>query len=303
MQDKKIYLAGGGSSDYDANDRVYVYDLETNQWAQLPPSGHLLGVLCIVGGKLTIIGGRLSATGTSTNKVSTFDEFSQTWISHYPNLLSVTSRYRPGVVTHLEHVILAGGLGRGQTVSDDIEILNWVENSHWRIVSTNLPEPMWNFTPTISNDHVIIVGFFNAHWRRSTNAYKIPVTNITTSADQQQANNTESTKWIKMANALSKFSALIPNSFPPMIAGGTDQNASIPTSDIMIYDETSNSWRKVASLTSARSEVAIATINNNAIIVFGGCTKGRDETISRASYLSTVELGQAKISKPTLIEF
>jgi len=40
----------------------------------------------IIGGKLTVIGGLLSATDSPTNKVSTFDETSQTWSSYYPDL-------------------------------------------------------------------------------------------------------------------------------------------------------------------------------------------------------------------------
>ena len=278
---------------------MYVYDVNTDQWAQLPSSDHYLGIPCIVSGILTIIGGRSSATILNTKKVSSYDESSQTWVSYYPDLVS--PRHRPGVVTHHEHVILAGGtIG---IVKDDIEILNWIENSHWRIVSTKLPEPMWNFTPTIANGHLIIVGFVDARNIRSTNAYKISAADITTSTDQQRANSDKPTKWIKMANAISIFSALIPNTFPPMIVGGTDQSGTVPSSDIRINDGTGNSWRKVASLSSARSEITVASINDNAIIVFGGCTKGENQFASKVSCVSTVELGQAKSSKPTIIQF
>ena len=90
----------------DAKHRVYVYDINTEQWGQLPPSGHCYGIPHIIGGKLAIIGGRLSTTKKRTNKVSTFDEDRQTWTSYYPDLLSVRSK--PGVVSHLEHVIVAG---------------------------------------------------------------------------------------------------------------------------------------------------------------------------------------------------
>ena len=62
----------------------------------LPPSGHYHGIPHIIGDKLTVIGGCLSATDKRTNKVSTFDDGSQTWISYYPDLLSVRST--PGVV-------------------------------------------------------------------------------------------------------------------------------------------------------------------------------------------------------------
>ena len=130
----------------------------------MPPSGHYYGIPHIIGGRLAIIGGRLSATKKRTNKVSTFDEDSQTWTSYYPDLLSVRSK--PGVVSHLEHVIVAGGVrptakdDDTTVVQDDIEILNWIENSHWRKVSIKLPVPMcMAFTPTISDDHLLIVGY------------------------------------------------------------------------------------------------------------------------------------------------
>ena len=144
------------------NHQVYVYNINTDQWGQLPLSGHCYGIPHIIGG---IIGGYLSATKKRTNKVSTFDEDSQTWSSYYPYLLSV--RHRPGVVSHLEHVIVAGGTRPATknydtvVVRDDIEVLDWIENSHWRKVSIKLPVPMFGFTPTISDGDLIIVGYIN----------------------------------------------------------------------------------------------------------------------------------------------
>ena len=83
----------------------------------------------IIDGKLVIIGGRLSATRKRTNKVSTFDDGTQTWLSYYPDWLSVRSR--PVVVSYKEYVIVAGGKSiDGHTTQDDIEVLNWIENSH-----------------------------------------------------------------------------------------------------------------------------------------------------------------------------
>ena len=151
----------------DAEHQVYdVYNINDDQWGQLPPSGHYLGIAHIIGGRLAITGGRLSATKKMTNKVSTFDEGSQTWTSYYPDLLSVRSK--PGVVSHLEHIIVAGGArptaedDETPVAQDDIEVLNWIENSHWRKVSIKLPVVMYSFTPTISDDHLIIVGYCGA---------------------------------------------------------------------------------------------------------------------------------------------
>ena len=60
VQHHKIYVTGGDSPVQDAVHNVYVYDINTDQWGQLPPSGHYKGTPHIIGGRLAIIGGRLS---------------------------------------------------------------------------------------------------------------------------------------------------------------------------------------------------------------------------------------------------
>jgi len=291
VQDKKVYVAGRASPVEDAMHQVYVYD---NHWDKLPPSGHYDGIPHIIGGKLAIIGGCLSATRMGTNKVSTFDETSQTWTSYYPDLLSV--RYRPGVVTHLEHVIVAGGfkyVNKTIVEQDDIEALNWMENSHWQKVSINLPVPMTDFIPIITDDHLLIVGYTAANMERDKNAYKIPVDDITRLGDQQQTSDTP-TKWITMTDATHWNTALVPSSSPPVVVGGRDQSGTT-TSDIKMYDDSSKSWKKISSLSSARGGVAIAAVNNNAIIVIGGYTKGGSMANTLSSSLTTVELGLAQL--------
>ena len=287
VQRHKIYITGDGPID-DALHQVLVYDTNTDQWGQLPPSGHYYGIPHIIGGRLAIIGGRLSATKKMTNKVSTFDEDSQTWTSYYPDLLSVRSK--PGVVSHLEHVIVAGG-GLDDTTHDDVEVLNWIENSHWRKVSIKLPVPMWNFTPTISDDHLIIVGYSGADMKGYKVAYKIPVANITTSIDQQPNSDTL-TKWTVLTAADHFYTALVPSSSPPVVVGGEDTTGTIPIADIKMYNSSNKSWKKIGSLSSARSAVAVAAVYNNAIVVIGGYTKSAN---AKSSSLTIVELGQAEL--------
>ena len=297
LRDKEVYVVVGDSPIDNAYHQVYVYNIDTDRWGQLPPSGHYYGIPHIIGGRLAIIGGRLSATKKRTNKVSTFDEDSQTWTSYYPDLLSVRSR--PGVVSHLEHVIVAGG-GRQKAedddtrvVKDDIEFLNWIENSHWRKVSIKLPVPMWYITPTISDDHLLIVGYSHPNGTNNS-AYKIPVANITASIDQQHNSDTP-TKWTELTAADHWCTALVPSSSPPVVVGGQDTTGTIPTADIKMYDNSNKSWKKIGSLSSARSNVAVAAVYNNAIVVIGGCTKGGGMANAKSSSLTVVELGQAKL--------
>ena len=285
---RRIYVTGTSRVE-DAEHQVYVYNINTDKWGQLPPSGHYHGIPHIIGRRLAIIGGRLSATKKMTNKVSTFDEDSQTWTSYYPDLLSVRSK--PGIVSHLEHVIVAGG-DSTSAVQDDIEVLNWIENSHWRKISIKLPVPMCIFIPTISDDHLLIAGYSDYVIHRQCNAYKIPVGNITAPINQKH----NSTQWTKLTTADYNYTAPIPSSspWPPMVVGGEfrDKTGTISTADIKVYDDSSKSWKKIGSLSSARSRVAVTAVYNNAIVVIGGCTKGGSLVNSRSSSLTVVELDQ-----------
>ena len=291
VQDKKVYVAGGEGPVEDAKHQVYVYDIHTDQWGQLPLSGHYYGTPHIIGGRLAIVGGRLSATKKMTNKVSTFNEDSQTWTSYYPNLFSVRSK--PGVVSHLGHVIVAGG-AKYDEILDDIEVLNWIENSHWRKLSINLPVPMYGFTPTISDDHILIVGYDSKDKgiNRYTRAYQMPVASIMASIDQQYHSATL-TKWSELTPADHRYTILVPSLSPPVVVGGVD-TTYVPTADIKMYNNSNKSWKKIGSLSSARSYAAVVTVYNNGIII-GGHTKGGNMSSAKSSSLTVVELGQAEL--------
>ena len=287
VQDKKVYVSGGAGPIDDTKHQVYVYDINTDLWGKLPPSGHYRGIPHIIGGKLAIIGGYLSTSKMITNKVSTFDETSLTWTSYYPHLLS--RRSKPGVVSHLEHVIVAGGTVN-DTTHNDIEILDWVENSHWKKINIHLPDPMWAFTPIISDDHFLIVGYAGADSRRYNRACKLPVTCITKSCHRYQSNS-KPAMWIAVTASTHWGTTLVPSSSPPVVIGGYNKSGT-PTTDVKMYDTSSKSWKIIASLSSPRSYTAVATINNNAVIIIGGCTTTGSMTICKSSSQTTVELGQ-----------
>ena len=288
VQHHKIYVTGHSPVE-DAAHQVYNYNIITDQWDQLPPSGHYYGIPHIIGGRLAIIGGRLFATKKLTNKVSTFNEDSQTWTSYYPDLLS--ARSKPGVVSHLEHVIVAGGGLDDNTDHDDIEVLNWIENSHWRKVAIKLPLPMYGFTPTIIDDHLLIGRYSPS--KTCNQFHKTPIANITAPMYQNHNSDTP-TKWTELTMPTHWYTDLMPNTSPPVVVGGHD-NTGIPTADIKMYDNSNKSWKKIGSLSSARSRVAVAAVYNNAIVVIGGCTKGDTLTRRNSSSLTVVELGQAEL--------
>ena len=276
----------GDASDNDTYRYVYVYNINGNQWDRLPPPGQYMGTLQIINSNLTVIGGWDNTTRKKTNKVTTYNNNS--WKNIYPNMIK--PRNKPGAVTHLDYVIVAGGSLDDNTFSDDIEVLNDKLSSHWVIARMKLPEPMWVPSITISDDLLYIVGYSRATGRTSA-AHKVPVDIIISSAAQLTSNRT--VHWTKLPPAPQYFTAVIPNSCPPVIIGGGIQG--VPTVDIRVLDVPNNSWKKIASLTTPRTCTAVVPINHDSILVIGGCTGGRDIEGAMAHSISLVERGTVRL--------
>ena len=283
MRGQKLYVAGYNTPIPNALQHVYEYNVSIDHWDQLPSPGQYYGVPHIIGGKLCIIGGYQCATNQITNKVVTFNETTQSWVHHYHNLLS--ARSGPGVVTHLEHVIVAGGLSGndGSTILDDIEVLNWIKNSQWIRVSVHLPTPMYNLKLIISTDYIFIVGYGNAYkmWRKDI--FKTTITDITIPDSQKSG-------WDIITPPFQYNVSPVPNSSPLLIIGGRDDR--LTTVDIRIYDIARETWITVDSLTRARSSAVVAMFSDNAIVVMGGHTNACDVN---SSSLSLVQMGQVEL--------
>jgi len=279
VDDNYVYATAGSAPEDETKNNVYCYDVITDQWNTLPPPGHHCGILCIVDNKLSIFGG----DSPFTSKVSTYNRDTNTWNSYYPNMIQ--KRFQPGVVTHCNHVIVMGGEYKPAKYHDNIEIMNWRQQSPWREVSTELPVPMWAIKPTIAGEHLLIVGYDHAGGR-DKRTYQLPVASITplSSSSDQVAS-----QWEELSPAPHYDTVTVPYSNPPLIIGGDVKG--VPTSDISLYDTSKKSWIPVDTLTTARSCVGVATINSNTIIVIGGCTDIHGVSRSMSSSLPILEIG------------
>ena len=276
----------GSAPDDDTHDYVYVYDINSNQWDRLPPPGQYMGILQIINNKLTVIGGVDNTTNKITNKVTTYNNNS--WSNEYPNLLK--ARNRPGVLTNLDYVIVAGGEADDKTFSDDIELLNYKQSSHWVIARIKLPEAMRFPSLTISDDILYIVGYSRAKGRTDA-AYAVSVDMVRSSAAQL---TNQTAHWTKLPPAPHGGTAIIPNSCPPTIIGGYDRKY-VPTVDIKVLDVRNNTWKKIASLTTVRANTAVVPVNHDSILVIGGFASGRGPKEAMAHSISTVEKGTVRL--------
>ena len=123
-----------------------------------------------------------------------------------------------------------------------------------------------------------IVGYHGVYSSRHKNAYRIPVASITKSS-QHKLNAPRTLDWIEITETTHWFTSLIPNSSPPVVVGGQN-TTDTATEDINMYDYSNDTWRKVGSLSSARSYVTVSAMHNNAIIVVGGYTKTRNKLMA-----------------------
>jgi len=274
--------------DIETYNNVYVYDINNNQWDKLSSPGHCQGTLQIIDSKVTIIGGWDDTTNKRTNKVTTF--INKRWTNYYPNM--VKARVRPGVLSHLDYVIAVGGKLDDGTFSDDIEVLNYKQSPHWVIARIKLPVPMWCPSLTISGDLLYIVGYEKATGMTNA-AHQLPVDMITSSTVQLLTSN-QTAHWTKLPPAPHYSTAIIPNSCPPVIIGGVNQQF-VPTVDIRVLDVSNNSWKKIASLTTARASTAVVPINHDSILVIGGNTGGRSIEEFKANAITTVEKGTVRL--------
>lgn len=278
-----LYVTAGDAPDSSTKTTVYSYNTVTDQWTELPQSGHRFGVISMVDNRLTIFGGTDVITCQYHNKVTTYDRDTNRWYNHYPDMSKI--RDRPGVVIYLDYVIVMGGKSSRSTVHSSIELMNYRHNLQWIEISIALPVPMWRIKPTVSGEDLIIVGYGSAK-SQSRQSYQIPIQNISPFAI-----GAVPTGWKKLSPPPYYDSTIIPHSNPPVVIGGGDVS-DVLTSDIVVYNPSKNNWRRVGSLTSARDYVGVAMINNYSIIVVGGTGGGQGVKGARVSSLTTVEMGR-----------
>ena len=280
-----LYITGGHCpNDTMNNYNVYKYEFDKNQWSVLPPLQQRYGVPVNMNDHLTVIGGHHNKP---TNLVTTYDDNS--WNNTYPNLS--VARLWPAVVPYHQYVIVAGGKGDDNNLLDSIEVFD-ITKSHWMIVNTHLPQPMNWISATICGDSFIIVGYDGADNMRYNETFIIPIDDILSLLQQTHSlssTDKDNTKWHQLADAPYWKTALVPNTSPPVIIGGSNEQL-ITVNDITIYDDTNNKWNKISSLPINCARTTVAVINQS-IIVMGGCSDTKTKETCDATALSDVNVG------------
>ena len=286
-----LYIGGGECTTGNDEYLMFSYKLIDDQWRMLPILPQCYGVPTNINNDISYIGGQDRSTKRSTNKVITL--LNNQWTIQYPNM--TTSRYHHAVVTYEHYTIVAGGVGEGESTLDTIEVFN-CNNYQWTILSTPLPQPMKAINATTCNQSFIIAGYDGADDNSYNGTFIITMDSLV--GTEQEDSLTSSTsehdnKWSKLCPTPYWNTTIVPNTTPPVIIGGEDQQGKA-VNNISLYDDSSNSWRTVSSLPISCAKATVATINN-IMIVAGGSTDGSTREAINATTLTSVVLGQLEL--------
>ena len=283
--ENNLYVAGGVGSEREVEIAIFEFNLFHGNWRRLPDPQHKSGIPHAVCGKLVLFGGFDVATNKITNQVSTYDKDNNVWTSFYPNLKEC--RCFPAVMSHANHVIVAGGRNR-EEILDDFEVMHTLE-CQWRKLSRCLPKKTFNFSATISNHWLYLVRTVGSYPPSSSKqAYAIAMEDVIPPQDLDSVKMEND--WTRLSDVPHMNVTVVPDSFPPLLVGGSDSQGKT-VSDVLLYNATEKLWRKVETLSSSRANVAVATISNHAIIVIGGCSDSRTKDTCKSSAVNIVELG------------
>ena len=285
-----LYIGGGNCTTGNDDYYMFSYKLIDDHWMRLPLLPQCYGVPTNINNQLCYTGGYNYSTSDPTNKVITLHN--DHWVTQYPNM--VMARGYHAVVTYQHYTIVAGGDGEDGSTLDTIEVFN-SNNNQWTILSTHLPQPIRNINATTCNQSFIIAGYTRADGRANNGTYIISMDSLV-GADQQSLTSSTSeddNKWSKLCNTPYWNTSIVPNTSPPVIIGG-DDNQDKAVNNISLYDDSSDSWRTVSSLPISCTDATVATIND-VIIVAGGYTDDSTMETANATTLTSVVLGQLQL--------
>ena len=285
-----VYVTAGSAPDDNTYNNVFCYTTNTDHWTVLPQPGHCCGVLHMLNDRLTIFGGNDPVTKVILNKVTTYNNNTNSWYSHYPDMLN--KRFKPGVITSSNYVIVMGGMSSLDKIHDSIELMDYQNEMKWKNIIIKLPTPMWAINPTISGNDIITVGYIS-DGGSYTGHYQIAIEEMILSFNLSPSTSAISNQWKEKSPAPHFDTVTVPYTYPPLIIGGRSHSnqGSVCTTDVSLYDSSKNAWKKINSLTSARHGVGVAFLNNSSMIVIGGCSGGLGIEGSKAHSLTTVEIG------------
>ena len=259
---------------------VHAYHSHTRQWSSLPMCPQVGFSLAVVNGLLTAIGGRQSRQATSTLVSISGEDKGRKWSIRFPSM--PTKRWWTAAVCSLTSLIVAGGTtgeGRYKDNLATVEAMD-TETLQWLSVSS-LPHSFNWTSATICGDRLYMLGG-NDKNGKSKSLLTCSLTDLLhvhsckppslgarlktdlTPCDQDQV-------WLKVAEVPLHGSTCTAINEQLLAVGGEDARYN-ETDAVYKYDPTTNSWKVISRMPTARCRCLVAVLANSELMVVGGGT-------------------------------
>ena len=268
VQGSVVYLKPGGTQ------QVHGYNSKTNHWFQLPDCPHTAFSLAVVDNLLTAIGGEQAYQYTNTLLSLTEEGRVRKWVETFPPM--PTKRSVTCAVSSGAALIVIGGRGGGRVTLSTVEVMN-VSTKVWT-TAASLPEPLNTASATICGDRVYVLGTSNRSDNPTKSVFTCSLSTLLQSSQpsltrrlQAASLATSTSVWSKVADLPVKNSTCVSLQGRLLAIGGSVSN-KIPTTDVRMYDPTTNSWSVTSHMTTPRQCCFAAVLPGNRVIAVGGYT-------------------------------
>ena len=112
-------------------------------------------------------------------------------------------------------------------------------------------------------------------------AYTVPVDEVVYAINKKQA-----VKWIRVQDTPNFASGLVVGSDCPIVVGGVDGSEK-PTSDVSVYDPTTNHWTNVGQCIIPHLQSCAIAVTSTSFVVIGGRTNPKD---TQSSFITNFEV-------------
>ena len=270
---------------------IYAYNSTDETWDQLPECETLWCSLAVVNNLLTTIGGRDSG-GKVTNQLFslTGEGRSKTWIEVFQSM--PTKRVSSATMCTGQALIVAGGEGQHLKTLRTVEVMD-IDTKEWSCAA-DLREPLCRASITICHNRIYIIGGWNGS-EPIKSVYTCTLTDLFLSCRSRSLGKrlaqslsltrpARSNVWNKVADLPVLRSTCVTLHGQLLAIGGCDFKL-IPTSDVHIYNPTSNTWEVISKMKIGQCLCFTAVLPTNELMVVGGYT-----TISVFSGTDSVEI-------------
>ena len=256
------------------NYNIYVYDMCTLAWSQLPDSEYEGCALAIVNGLLTLIGGTRDGMGTTNLLFSLIRKGKIVkWTEEFPAM--PTERYGACALCTNKALIVAGGEGLSSKVATT-EVLN-TATLQW---STAVDLPQTTFCGSllqVSDDCIYMLGAYDKCTHPIMSVYTCSLNTLLQSCNPQSfgmrpARSLQPSQvWRSVTDIPAIDSSCISLHGRLLAIGGKD-SANKPITAVHMYDPSTNSWGVVSHMATPRRKCYVAVLPDNQLIVVGGFT-------------------------------